>query len=111
MIDHVGDGGKLLGCDVVRAAVLGSPDPDPRFWCPVARANVRWRSTPKCRLRPSIPELETDLIASMSRLSGRLRVFGLALPETSDHVGRWRSIGAFRVANRSEDSNCMSSVR
>src|SRR5664280_2839655 len=40
MIDHVGDGGKLLGCDVVRAAVLGSPDPDPRFW---------FSSNPRCQ--------------------------------------------------------------
>lgn len=52
MIEDVGDGGKLIGSDVVQVTAHGSPDPEPRFWCPfdpVAGANVRWRHGAACR--------------------------------------------------------------
>src|ERR1035441_10332232 len=96
MIEDAGDGGKLIGCDLVQAAALGQPDRtggSGSHSIPVASANVRWRSTPACPLRPPIPELETYLGASMSRWASRLRVLGHALPETGDHRSEERRAG------------------
>src|SRR5664279_50085 len=49
MIEDAGDGGKLIGRDLVQAAALGQPDRtggSGSHSIPVASANVRWRSTP-----------------------------------------------------------------